>query len=107
MSEKLARDRCSGTLVGNDAYEQSRGASIDDVAGILELTKPLDTEGVLIKRSRELLETEISHFRVLKAGRFREIRCNNVISLFSGGLQATYHAELEIGHSLVNLRWEK
>lgn len=56
----------SGTLVSNDDYEQSRIADIDDVGGILELIEPLEQEGILLKRSRELLETEISQFRLLE-----------------------------------------
>jgi amino-acid N-acetyltransferase len=56
----------SGTLVANDDYEQARAATIDDVGGILELIEPLEQQGVLVKRSRELLETEIGHFRVLE-----------------------------------------
>ena len=55
----------SGTLVAPDNYEQSRTATIEDVGGILELIEPLEREGVLVKRSRELLETEIGQFRVL------------------------------------------
>ena len=56
----------SGTLVANDDYEQARVADIDDVGGILELIEPLENEGILLKRSRELLETEISRFRLLE-----------------------------------------
>ncbi len=56
----------SGTLVAKDAYEQSRSANIDDVGGILELIEPLEQQGVLLKRSRELLETEIGQFRLLE-----------------------------------------
>ncbi len=56
----------AGTLVANDAFEQSRQASIDDVGGILELIEPLEAQGVLLKRSRELLETEIRQFRLLE-----------------------------------------
>ncbi len=56
----------SGTLVGNDDYEQARAANIEDIGGILELIEPLEAQGVLLKRSRELLETEIGHFRVLE-----------------------------------------
>ncbi|MDB4542689.1 amino-acid N-acetyltransferase [bacterium] len=56
----------SGTLVANDEYEQLREANIDDVGGILELIEPLEQQGVLMKRSRELLETEISQFRLLE-----------------------------------------
>ena len=56
----------SGTLIAKDEYEQSREANIDDVGGILELIEPLEQQGVLLKRSRELLETEISQFRLLE-----------------------------------------
>jgi amino-acid N-acetyltransferase len=66
LLEELFTHDGSGTLVGNDDYEQARLATIDDVGGILELIEPLEVEGVLVKRSRELLETEISHFRILE-----------------------------------------
>ena len=56
----------SGTLVSSADYEQARAATIDDVGGILELIEPLEREGILAKRSRELLEAEIGHFRVLE-----------------------------------------
>lgn len=56
----------SGTLIAKDEYELSRGATIDDVGGILELIQPLEQEGVLVKRSRELLESEIGQFRLLE-----------------------------------------
>jgi amino-acid N-acetyltransferase len=66
LLEELFTHDGSGTLVNNDGYERARAASIDDVGGILELIEPLEREGVLVKRSRELLETEIGHFRVLE-----------------------------------------
>ena len=53
-----------GTMVTTEAYEDLREASIDDVGGILELIKPLEDQGILVKRSRELLEMEIDHFFV-------------------------------------------
>lgn len=56
----------SGTLVAPDEFEQSRTATIEDAGGILELIGPLEREGILVKRSRELLETEIDRFRVLE-----------------------------------------
>jgi amino-acid N-acetyltransferase len=56
----------SGTLVAKDEYEQARAADIDDVGGILELIEPLEQQGILLKRSRELLETEIGQFRLLE-----------------------------------------
>lgn len=65
LQELFTHDGC-GTLVANDEYELLREAAIDDVGGILELIEPLEQQGVLLKRSRELLETEISQFRLLE-----------------------------------------
>jgi amino-acid N-acetyltransferase len=73
LLEELFTHDGSGTLVANDDYEQSRQADIDDVGGVLELIAPLEHEGILLKRSRELLETEISRFRVL-------VRDNRIIA---------------------------
>ena len=64
LQELFTHDGC-GTLVANDDYELSCEASIDDVGGILELIEPLEQQGSLVKRARELLETEISQFRLL------------------------------------------
>ena len=36
------------------------------MGGILELIEPLEQKGILLKRSREALETEIRQFRVLE-----------------------------------------
>lgn len=66
LLEELFTHDGSGTLVASDNYEQARKANIDDVGGILELIEPLEQEGVLLKRSRELLETEIKQFRLLE-----------------------------------------
>jgi amino-acid N-acetyltransferase len=43
-----------------------RDATIDDVGGILQLLKPLEEEGILVKRSRELLEREVGRFVVME-----------------------------------------
>ncbi|MBV1869270.1 MAG: amino-acid N-acetyltransferase, partial [Gammaproteobacteria bacterium] len=56
----------SGTLVVKGSYERLRQANIDDVGGILDLIAPLEDEGILVRRSREHLETEISQFIVLE-----------------------------------------
>ncbi|MEM1111979.1 MAG: amino-acid N-acetyltransferase [Pseudomonadota bacterium] len=66
LLEELFTHDGSGTLVAKDDFEQSRSANIDDVGGILELIEPLERTGVLLKRSRELLETEIAQFRLLE-----------------------------------------
>lgn len=65
LQELFTRDG-SGTLIAKDYQEQISTASIDDVGGILELIAPMEEEGTLVKRSRELLETEIEQFTVLK-----------------------------------------
>lgn len=54
-----------GTLVLQNGHEVIRQATIDDVGGLLDLISPLEEKGVLVKRSRELLETEISRFSVM------------------------------------------
>ena len=64
LSELFTRDGC-GTMVYSDDYEQLRRATIDDVGGILELLEPLEEQGVLVRRSRERLETEIDRFWVM------------------------------------------
>lgn len=65
LQELFTRDG-AGTLIAKDHKEQISTATIDDVAGILELLAPLEAEGILVKRSRELLEVEIDKFTVLK-----------------------------------------
>lgn len=65
LQELFTRDGI-GTLISADLYEGTRSASIDDVAGILDLIAPLEQEGVLVRRSREKLEMEINHFIVVE-----------------------------------------
>ena len=64
LSELFTRDG-SGTLITEEKYEQLRNATIDDVGGIIELIEPLEAAGVLVERSRELLETEIEQFTII------------------------------------------
>jgi len=64
LGELFTRDGV-GTLVLQHGEEVIRQASIDDITGILDLISPLEEQGVLVKRSRELLETEISRFYVI------------------------------------------
>ncbi len=65
LLELFTRDGI-GTLIAGDAYEDTRAATIEDAGGILELIAPLEEEGVLVRRSRERLETEIGHFTVME-----------------------------------------
>ena len=65
LLELFTRDG-AGLLVTQEPYEQARQATIDDVAGILELIEPLEQSGALVRRSRERLEQEIGHFQVIE-----------------------------------------
>ncbi len=55
-----------GTMLTPARLETLRPASIDDVGGILELIRPLEEDGMLVRRSRERLEMEIERFIVLE-----------------------------------------
>jgi amino-acid N-acetyltransferase len=55
-----------GTMVAAENLESLREASADDVGGILKLIAPLEADGTLVKRPRELIEREIGHFSVLE-----------------------------------------
>jgi amino-acid N-acetyltransferase len=55
-----------GTMITADTVEELRTARIDDVRGILQLIEPLENDGTLVKRSRELLESEIGNFLVVE-----------------------------------------
>ena len=65
LEELFTRDGCGTQIIGN-SYEQIRTASIEDVPGILKLIAPLEESGGLVKRSRELLESEIQQFVVIE-----------------------------------------
>ena len=56
----------SGTLIAQNPYEQARSADINDIASIVELIRPLEDSGALVKRSRERLEEEIGYFSILE-----------------------------------------
>lgn len=64
FQELFTRDGI-GTLISSTPFEVMRTASLGDVAGILELITPLEESGVLVPRSREVLETGISCFTVI------------------------------------------
>jgi amino-acid N-acetyltransferase len=53
-------------MITSDKLEQMRQATIDDVGGILQLIEPLEEEGILVRRGRELLEREIGRFLVME-----------------------------------------
>lgn len=66
LLQELFTREGTGTMIYSDSYESLRPARLEDVAGILNIIGPLEEEGVLVKRSRELLESEIDCFTVLE-----------------------------------------
>jgi amino-acid N-acetyltransferase len=55
-----------GTMITADPVEMLRPARIEDVRGMLAVIEPLEADGTLVKRSRELLEAEIGNFFVVE-----------------------------------------
>lgn len=55
-----------GTMISNENVESLREATIEDVGGILQLIEPLEADGTLVKRGRELIEREINYFSVIE-----------------------------------------
>ncbi len=55
-----------GTLVSAPNLESMSEASIEDVGGILRLIEPLEADGTLVKRGRELIEREVDYFSVIE-----------------------------------------
>lgn len=65
LLELFTRDG-KGTLISSNPFEEIRPANLEDIAGILELIKPLEQQGILVKRSREKLEIEIKDYIVIQ-----------------------------------------
>ena len=65
LQELFSRDGI-GTQVSMEHSEQIRLATINDIGGILELIRPLEEQGILVKRSREQLEIEIDKFTIIE-----------------------------------------
>ncbi|MDO4776565.1 MAG: amino-acid N-acetyltransferase [Cardiobacteriaceae bacterium] len=65
LAELFTRDG-SGIMVTADRYDNLRQASVNDIGGLLDLIRPLEAQGILVKRSREQLEMEIARFFVLE-----------------------------------------
>ncbi|WP_241973713.1 amino-acid N-acetyltransferase [Candidatus Pantoea edessiphila] len=65
LKELFSRDGI-GTQIVMESAEQIRKATINDIGGILELIRPLEKQGILVRRSREQLEIEIDKFTIIK-----------------------------------------
>jgi amino-acid N-acetyltransferase len=58
-----------GSMISEGPLQNLRDARIEDVGGILQLIEPLEIDGTLVRRNRELLEMEIGRFVVVEHDR--------------------------------------
>lgn len=65
LAELFTR-RGQGTLVTSEPMESLRNADINDIGGLIDLIAPLEQQGILVHRSREVLEREIHRFTVIE-----------------------------------------
>ncbi len=65
LNELFTRDG-AGTLVTQEQFEQLREATIEDVGGLIDLITPLEEQGILVRRSREVLEREVEQFSIVE-----------------------------------------
>lgn len=54
-----------GTVVTRESLENIREAKPDDIAALIALIEPMEDEGILVHRPRELLEREIDRFSIM------------------------------------------
>ena len=65
LLELFSRDGV-GTIITRESLEILRDARPDDISGLVALIEPLEESGALVRRSRELLEREITRFSVVQ-----------------------------------------
>lgn len=54
-----------GTVITRESLENIREAKPDDIAALIALIEPMEQEGILVHRPRELLEREIERFSIM------------------------------------------
>lgn len=64
LQELFTRDGI-GIMVTTDRYDILRPAVADDISNLLALIRPLEAQGILVHRPREILEKEIENYYVL------------------------------------------
>lgn len=68
LEELFTHDGISTMIAASD-IEHLREANLDDVGGILQLIEPLEDEGILVARGRDVIERDITHFSVIEHDR--------------------------------------
>ncbi|MDO5054052.1 MAG: amino-acid N-acetyltransferase [Pasteurella oralis] len=64
LQELFTRDGV-GTQLSIELSETIRCATVADIPALLELIRPLEQQGILVKRSREQLEMEIDNYTII------------------------------------------
>ncbi len=65
LTELMTTDG-NGTLIASQPAAPVRQASVDDLPGLIHLLAPMEEQGALVQRSRDILEAEIDHFYVIE-----------------------------------------
>lgn len=65
LEELFTRDGV-GTILTKSSLDVLRDARADDIGGLVSLIEPMENDGALVRRSRELLEREIAQFSVVE-----------------------------------------
>ncbi|MDR0673161.1 MAG: amino-acid N-acetyltransferase [Zoogloeaceae bacterium] len=55
-----------GTIISRESLERIREARADDIGALVALIEPLEADGILVHRPRELLEREIEKFSIIE-----------------------------------------
>lgn len=66
LLEELFTVDGAGTLIQKSHFETLRLATQDDIPAIIDIIRPLEKQGVLVRRDRDKLEAEIDHFTVIE-----------------------------------------
>jgi amino-acid N-acetyltransferase len=65
LRELFTRDGV-GTMVTSETFEGVRPAAQSDIGGVLALIEPLEEQGILLRRSQEMLENDFDRFTVIE-----------------------------------------
>ncbi len=65
LRELFTRDGV-GTMVTSETFEGVRPAAPGDIGGILGLIQPLEEQGILVRRSQEMLENDFDRITVIE-----------------------------------------
>ncbi len=69
LLEELFTHDGIGMMLASSNIENLREANQDDVSGILQLTMPLEEEGILAPRGQDVIERDIARFSVIEHDR--------------------------------------